>query len=92
MRNPLHIPRVLKDTAEAIQASVPHAQQAAVAGKERLELIAELRDPNSSLSDEERAAAQRRIAELSWRVRRENEAAERPYEELSDRHPDWVDF
>jgi hypothetical protein len=92
MRNPLHIPRVLKNTASAIQASLPHAQQAAVASRERLELIAELRDPNSRLSDEVRAAAQRRIAELSEQARRENQAAERPYEQLSARHPEWVDF
>lgn len=78
MRNPLHIPRVLKDTASAIQASIPHAQQAAVASGERLELIAQLRDPNSRLSKEERAAARRRIAELSGQARREHEAAERP--------------
>jgi hypothetical protein len=39
-----------------------------------------LRDPNSRLGDDERAAAQRRIAELSGQARRENEAAERPYE------------
>jgi len=57
-----------------------------------LELIAELRDPNSRLSDEERAAARRQIDDLREQRRRENQAAERPYEELSARHPDWVDF
>jgi hypothetical protein len=92
MRNPLHIPRVLKDTASAIQASVPHAQKATEAGSEMLELIAELREPSSRLSDEERAAMRRRIDELREQQRRENQAAERPYEELSARHPDWVDF
>jgi hypothetical protein len=67
MRNPLRIPRVPEDTASAIRASLPHAQQAAVVSRERLELIARLRDPTSPMS-------------------------ERPYEELSARHPDWVDF
>jgi hypothetical protein len=35
---------------------------------------------------------QQRIDELHVQVRRENIAAERPYEELSARHPDWVDY
>jgi hypothetical protein len=48
--------------------------------------------PTSPMSEQERAAARRRIAELTGQARRENEAAERPYEELSARHPDWVDF
>jgi hypothetical protein len=92
MRNPLHIPRLLKDTASAVQAWAPHAQQATEAGREMLELIAELREPNSPLSEQERAAMRRRIDELREQRRRENQAAERPYEELSARHPDWVDF
>lgn len=92
MRNPLRLPMILKDTAEAIQASLPHAETASEAGREMLELIRELRDPHSGLSDEERAAAQRRITELSEQTRRENEAAERPYKELSARLPDWADY
>jgi hypothetical protein len=73
MRNPLHIPRLLKDTANAIQASVPHAQQATEAGREMLELIAELREPSSGLSEEQRAAMRRRIDELREQQRRENQ-------------------
>lgn len=92
MRNPLRIPRVLKDTAYAIQTSVPHAQQAAEADREVLELVRELRDQRSSLSEEERAAVQRRVETLREQARREKEAAERPYEQLSARHPDWVDY
>jgi hypothetical protein len=57
-----------------------------------LELIAELREPSSGLSEQERATMRRRIDELREQQRRENHAAERPYEELSARHPDWVDF
>lgn len=92
MRNPLHLPRLLKDTASAIAASLPHAQKASEAGGEILELVQALRDPHSGLSDEERAAMRRRIDELSEQRRRESQAAERPYEELSARHPDWVDY
>ena len=92
MRNPLHIRRLLEDTASAIEASLPHAQQATEAGREMLELIAELSEPNSHLSEEERATMRRRIAELSDQATRENAAAERPYEQLSARHPDWVDY
>ena len=63
-----------------------------MANTEMLELIRDLRDPGSSLSEEERAAAEQRVHELHAQMRRENEAVERPYEELSARHPDWVDF
>jgi hypothetical protein len=92
MRNPLHLPRVLKDTASALGASLPNAQKAAETNREILELIRELRNPQSGLSDEERAAMRRRIDLLSEQMGREGDAAEHPYEELSARHPDWVDY
>ena len=75
-----------------MQASVPHGQKAAEANGELLELTLELRERDSELSDIERAAMHQRIDELQEQMRRERRAAERPYEELSARHPDWVDY
>jgi hypothetical protein len=90
MRNPLRIPRVLKDTAGAIEASLPHARRAADTKLKALELLREAEDPGSGLGESERAALRARVDELWAQTRRENEAAERPYEELKARHPDWV--
>jgi hypothetical protein len=56
-----------------------------------MELLREVEDPHSGLSEEGGAARRRRIDELWEQVRRENEAAERPMRELKARHPDWVD-
>ena len=92
MRNPLRLPSALKDTLHAVQTALPHAQKASDANREILELVLELRNRDSDLSQVERAAMQQRIDELHVQVRRENIAAERPYEELSARHPDWVDY
>ena len=39
MRNPLLLPRVLKDTADSIETSLPHAQNAADANREVPELL-----------------------------------------------------
>jgi hypothetical protein len=92
MRNPLRLRSVLKDILHAMQAALPHAQKAIDANREILELVLELRDQDSDLSHAERVTMQQRIDELHAQMRRENEAAERPYEELSARHPDWVDY
>jgi hypothetical protein len=56
-----------------------------------MELLREVEDPHSGLSEEGRAALRRRVDELWEQVRRESEAAERPYDELKARHPDWVE-
>jgi hypothetical protein len=92
MLNPLRLPRVLKDSLRTMQASLPHGQKAAEANGEWLELIFELRERDSELSDEERAAMRERLGQLQEVMRREGRAAERPFEELSARHPDWVDY
>jgi hypothetical protein len=91
MCNPVRLPRVLKDTAEAIRASLPHAQSASTANREVLELLRQVNDPNSGLSTSERTALRRRVDELWEQTRRENQAAERPMRELKARHPDWVE-
>jgi hypothetical protein len=39
MLNPLRLPRVLKDSLHAMQASLPHGQKAAEANGEWLELV-----------------------------------------------------
>jgi hypothetical protein len=52
----------------------------------------ELRERDSELSDAERRAMRQRLGELREQMRREGRAAERPYEELSARHPDWIDY
>jgi hypothetical protein len=75
-----------------MQASLPHGQKAADANGEWLELIFELRERESQLSDAERAAIHQRLGELREQMRREGRTAERPYEELSARHPDWIDY
>jgi hypothetical protein len=74
-----------------MQASLPHGQKAAEANGEMLKLIFELRERGSELSDEERATMRQRLGELQEEMRREGRAAERAYEELSARHPDWIE-
>lgn len=91
MRNPLRLPRVLKDTAEAIETALPHAQKAADANREVLELLREVNDADSGLSAIEREALRRRVDELCQQTRRDEEAAERPMTELKARHPGWVE-
>jgi hypothetical protein len=44
MRNPLRLPRLLKDTVDAIRGWSPHAEKLATANRELLELVQELRD------------------------------------------------
>ncbi len=90
MRNPLRLPKLLRDTVKAIEAWAPHAEEASNAKREILELTCELRE--ADLSAKERAAILRRIDELRQRARSENEAAERPFQKLAADHPDWVDF
>jgi hypothetical protein len=80
------------EALHAMQAALPHAQKAGDANREILELVLELRDQDSDLGHAERLTVQQRIDELHAQMRRENEAAERSYEELSARHPDWVDY
>ena len=82
-------PRVLKDSLEALQTSLPHAQKAADANREALELQLQMDD--LSLSEQEKAVMWRRAAGLWEQVRRENQAAELPYEKLRARHPDWIE-
>jgi hypothetical protein len=85
------LPKVLKDSLEAFQTSLPHAQKAAEANREALELELQLNDPSSCLSEQEKVVMRRRAAELWDQVRRENQVAELPYEKLRARHPDWIE-
>jgi hypothetical protein len=90
MRNPLHIPSVLRDTASTIRAASPHAQKATEANGKALECLKAARDPDSNLSEAQRAALRLEASELQAQSERERETSERPWLELEARHPDWV--
>lgn len=51
-----------------------------------------MRDPRADLSKHERAAMKARVEVLYAKTQREHESAVRPYEELRERHPNWVNL
>jgi hypothetical protein len=72
---------------QAWQASRPHREALFTAETELVALAHELRDKQAALSQDQRSARKREIAELQTHADREREAARRPFEDLKKRFP-----
>jgi hypothetical protein len=86
----LPLPRVLKDTIEALQTSTPHLQAANTTQEKIIALLREVENEHSRLSPEERVARHREIDELWEQVRHEKDASRALMDDLKTRYPRWI--
>lgn len=81
---------MLKDITAAQLAARPH-QEAASASLVRIRtLLEEMEDEHSGLDPEERAKRQRELDELCTQLAEQQEASQRPMDELKARYPKWI--
>jgi hypothetical protein len=79
--------RFLRDFAQTVEDSAPHATKAAALERRGLELLAEAHDENLELTDTERAARREEARRLYDEARREMPSIEQPWDDLAARHP-----